>query len=121
MTVYNIHKARIICNCTARTLRFYQEKGYINPINEGQRRLYSVEDLAKVNLIRRLTGMGLPLDMAARTISTGDGGATTSITREQLIDLYAEMASTLSNIASAISTLAVEGEIIELITTGEDL
>jgi DNA-binding transcriptional MerR regulator len=49
-------------NVTARTLRFYEDKGLLLPARKGQTRIYSVRDRAKLKLILQGKRIGLPLD-----------------------------------------------------------
>jgi len=48
-------------NITHRTLRFYEEKGLIEPERKGQTRLYSRRDRARLKLILRGRDVGLTL------------------------------------------------------------
>jgi len=47
---------------TPRTLRFYEYKELISPIREGQRRLYTPRDRARLKLILRGKRFGFSLD-----------------------------------------------------------
>lgn len=47
---------------TARTLRFYEDKGLLSPARKGQTRIYSSRDRAKLKLILQGKRIGLPLD-----------------------------------------------------------
>jgi DNA-binding transcriptional MerR regulator len=47
--------------CTARALRFYEDKGLLAPAREGQHRIYSHKDRARLQLILRGKRVGLPL------------------------------------------------------------
>jgi len=47
---------------TTRTIRFYEEKGYLAPRREGTRRIYSPADRTKLRLILRGKRLGLSLD-----------------------------------------------------------
>ncbi len=46
---------------TTRTIRFYEEKGLIAPRREGQKRLYSPADRARIRLILRGKRIGMTL------------------------------------------------------------
>jgi DNA-binding transcriptional MerR regulator len=48
--------------CTARALRFYEEKGLLSPARSGQTRLYSGKDRARLQLI--LQGKSINLSLA---------------------------------------------------------
>jgi DNA-binding transcriptional MerR regulator len=49
-------------NVTARTLRFYEDKELIKPIREGQKRLYTKREMARVKLILRGKRLGFSLE-----------------------------------------------------------
>ena len=53
---------------TTRTIRFYEEKGLLNPMREGTRRIYSPSDRTKLRLILRGKRLGLSLDESAEII-----------------------------------------------------
>ncbi|MCC2113902.1 MAG: MerR family DNA-binding transcriptional regulator, partial [Hyphomicrobiales bacterium] len=47
---------------TLRTLRFYEDKGLLHPKRDGQQRLYSRRDRARLNLILRGKRVGFSLN-----------------------------------------------------------
>ena len=53
---------------TTRTIRFYEEKGYLSPDREGTRRIYSPADRTSLRLILRGKRLGLTLDETADMI-----------------------------------------------------
>ncbi len=53
---------------TTRTIRFYEEKGYLSPKREGTRRIYSPPDRTSLRLILRGKRLGLSLDETADLI-----------------------------------------------------
>ncbi len=53
---------------TTRTIRFYEEKGLLNPKRNGTRRIYSPSDRTKLRLILRGKRLGLSLDASAEII-----------------------------------------------------
>jgi len=53
---------------TTRTIRFYEEKGLLNPDREGQQRRYSAADRTKLRLILRGKRLGFSLDESAEII-----------------------------------------------------
>ena len=53
---------------TTRTIRFYEEKGLLNPRRDGPHRLYSAGDRTKLRLILRGKRLGLSLDESAEII-----------------------------------------------------
>jgi DNA-binding transcriptional MerR regulator len=53
---------------TTRTIRFYEEKGYLKPKREGTRRIYSPTNRTSLRLILRGKRLGLSLDETADMI-----------------------------------------------------
>jgi len=53
---------------TTRTIRFYEEKGYLSPRREGTRRIYTPADRTSLRLILRGKRLGLSLDETADMI-----------------------------------------------------
>jgi DNA-binding transcriptional MerR regulator len=53
---------------TTRTIRFYEEKGLLQPRREGTRRIYSTADRTRLRLILRGKRLGLSLDESAEII-----------------------------------------------------
>jgi DNA-binding transcriptional MerR regulator len=67
-TVYSISNLAGEFDVTTRTIRFYEEKGLLNPRREGTRRIYSPADRTKLRLILRGKRLGLSLDESAEII-----------------------------------------------------
>ena len=53
---------------TTRTIRFYEEKGYLSPKRKGTRRIYTPSDRTSLRLILRGKRLGLSLDETAEMI-----------------------------------------------------
>lgn len=58
---YTIGEVCAEFNVTPRALRFYESKGLLSPIREGQKRLFTRRDLARLKLILRGKRFGFPL------------------------------------------------------------
>jgi len=58
---YSISDLAAEFGVSTRTIRFYEERGYITPRREGQRRIYSAADRARIRLILRGKRIGLSL------------------------------------------------------------
>ena len=65
---YSISELAREFGITTRTIRFYEEKGYLNPKREGTRRIYSSPDRTSLRLILRGKRLGLTLDETADMI-----------------------------------------------------
>lgn len=61
-TVLTIRQMCDHFHVTARTLRFYEDKELVSPIREGQKRLYTKREVARVKLILRGKRFGFSLE-----------------------------------------------------------
>lgn len=59
---------------TARTLRFYEAKELLSPMREGQKRLYTRRDRARLKLILRGKRFGFPLEEIRQLLDLYDVG-----------------------------------------------
>ena len=59
---------------TARTLRFYESKELLAPIRDGQKRLYTKRDRARLKLILRGKRFGFPLEEIRQLLDLYDVG-----------------------------------------------
>lgn len=57
---------------TTRTIRFYEEKGYVSPRRDGQKRLFSAADRVRIQLILRGKRIGLSLQECVEVIDMYD-------------------------------------------------
>ena len=57
---------------STRTIRFYEEKGFIAPARDGTRRIYSAADRARIRLILRGKRIGLTLAESVEIIDMYD-------------------------------------------------
>ncbi|MGG7567414.1 MerR family transcriptional regulator [Rhodovulum sp. DZ06] len=71
---------------TPRTLRFYEYKGLLNPRREGQKRLFTYRDKARIQLILRGKRFGFSLDEIRELLDLYylDDGQSTQLTRTYL-------------------------------------
>jgi DNA-binding transcriptional MerR regulator len=65
---YSISDLASEFDVTTRTIRFYEEKGFLKPEREGTRRIYSPSDRIKLRLILRGKRLGLSLDESAEIV-----------------------------------------------------
>ena len=65
---YSIRDLASEFDVTTRTIRFYEEKGFLKPEREGTRRIYSPSDRTKLRLILRGKRLGLSLDESAEIV-----------------------------------------------------
>ena len=59
---------------TPRTLRFYEAKELLSPIRQGQKRLYTHRDRARLTLILRGKRFGFSLEEIRQLLDLYDGG-----------------------------------------------
>ncbi|MFT5012084.1 MAG: DNA-binding transcriptional MerR regulator [Planctomycetaceae bacterium] len=69
---YSISDLSLEFSVTTRTLRFYEEKGLLNPKRDGQKRWYSVADRTRLVLILRGKRLGLSLQESSEIIGLYD-------------------------------------------------
>jgi len=77
--VFTIRELARECGVTARTLRFYEEKGLLNPRRQGLERLYSRRDRARLKYVLMGRNVGFSLDEVREMLDlydVGDGQAT---------------------------------------------
>ena len=70
---------------TVRTVQYYDTRGILVPseLSEGGRRLYSEEDLKRMQIICFLRSLGLSIDAIAQLLSEDDPGSVISLLLEQ--------------------------------------
>ncbi|WP_305987206.1 MerR family transcriptional regulator [Roseibium sp. MMSF_3544] len=62
-------------NVTLRTLRFYEEKGLLNPVRKGARRFYGTRDVSRMRVILQAKKIGLTLAEIRRVIKLVEGSS----------------------------------------------
>lgn len=85
---------------TARTIRFYESHGLLNPIREGQNRIYSRQDRAKLAWILRGKRVGFSLTDIKEMLDLYDAGdgrvkqraVTLAKCRQRISDLQSQRA-----------------------------
>ncbi len=65
---YSISELASEFGITTRTIRFYEERGYLSPKRDGTGRIYSAPDRTSLRLILRGKRLGLSLDETADLI-----------------------------------------------------
>ena len=76
---FTIRQLCVEFTCTARALRFYEDKGLLAPARQGLNRIYSYRDRARLKLILRGKRVGLALAEIRDILELydkHDGGAT---------------------------------------------
>jgi DNA-binding transcriptional MerR regulator len=75
---------------TTRTLRFYEEKGLLEPERRGRTRLYTAADRVRLKLILRGKQLGFTLDESAELIAMYDPDSNNVAQLQALIDKIRE-------------------------------
>ena len=83
---YSIRDLSQEFDVTTRTLRFYEEKGLLTPVRNGQSRTYSAADRARLILILRGKTLGLSLEQSADLIAMYDPDSNNKKQLEALIE-----------------------------------
>ena len=71
---YTISELATEFDITPRTIRFYEEKGLLNPVRQGQKRLFSSADRVRLDLILRGKRCGLSLEESREIIDMYEPG-----------------------------------------------
>ena len=71
---YTISELASEFDITPRTIRFYEEKGLLNPVRQGQKRLFSSADRVRLDLILRGKRCGLSLEESREIIDMYEPG-----------------------------------------------
>ncbi len=74
-------------NITTRTLRFYESKGLISPLRNGQARLYAARDLVRLELVLKGKHLGFTLSEIIAMLGPGPESASTDLvmSKDQLL------------------------------------
>lgn len=88
--MYSISDLAREFDVTTRTIRFYEEKGLLEPGREGTRRIYSPADRTKLRLILRGKRLGLSLSESAEIILMYGSPANNRKQLEKLITTFQE-------------------------------
>ncbi|MTH99580.1 MerR family transcriptional regulator [Roseibium sp. RKSG952] len=72
---------------TLRTLRFYEEKGLLNPVRRGARRFYGQRDVSRMRVILQAKKIGLTLVEIRRVIKLVEGSAPKTQQYTELLEI----------------------------------
>ena len=93
---------------TTRTIRFYEEKGLLNPRREGTHRIYAPADRTKLRLILRGKRLGLSLEESAEIILMYGTPARNRAQLEKLIVKISEKREALRRQREDLDTMLQE-------------
>jgi DNA-binding transcriptional MerR regulator len=80
---------------TTRTIRFYEEKGLVRPLREGQKRLYTPADRVRIKLILRGKRIGMTLQESVELIDLYEPQHNNSRQLQSLLSSVTERRATL--------------------------
>ncbi len=85
MSKYTTGEVAKLCGVTVRTVQYYDTRGILVPseLSEGGRRLYTDEDVKRMQVICYLRELGLPIDSIRLLLSEDDPGKVVSLLLEQ--------------------------------------
>ncbi|MBB6521065.1 MerR family transcriptional regulator [Pseudoteredinibacter isoporae] len=92
---YSISELAKEFDITTRAIRFYEDKGLLNPARRGQTRIYAPADRTKLKLILRGKRLGLTLDESRDIIGMYNPGQSNEGQLQTLLDKIRERKSYL--------------------------
>lgn len=97
---------------TPRTLRFYEQKELLSPIRDGQHRLFTRADRARLQLILRGKRFGFSLEDIRQLLAMYDRGGSNEAqliaTRDVALERLAQMQAQRAELDIAISELQTQ-------------
>jgi len=101
-------------NITARTIRFYEDKGMLKPVRKGQRRLYALRERVRLKLILRGRRLGFSLSEIREIIDLYDAEPGEAGQLEHLLNKIAERRGELKQKRADIEVILSELDGIEV-------
>ena len=98
---------------TTRTIRFYEEKGYIHPRREGGQRRYTPADRVRIMLILRGKRIGLTLAESVEIIDMYEPGASNAAQLASLIERIGERRARLTRQRADLDALLASLDEVE--------
>jgi len=95
--VFTIGELARECGITARTLRFYEEKGLLTPRRDGLERLYSRRDRARLKYVLMGRNVGFSLDEVREMLDLYDVGDGQETQLRVALDKFAERIARLEH------------------------
>ncbi len=92
---YSISELAKEFDVSTRTIRYYEEKGYLHPRRDGQKRIYSAADRTRIRLILRGKRIGMSLEECIEIIDMYNPGQDSSEQLNALIGRVAERRAAL--------------------------
>ncbi|MEE4662056.1 MAG: MerR family DNA-binding transcriptional regulator [Halieaceae bacterium] len=112
-THYRISELASEFDITPRTIRFYEEKGLLNPERDGQTRLFRPADRVRLALILRGKRCGLSLDESREIIEMYEPGQSNVEQLHSLLDKVRERRDVLTAQLADIKDMMQELDDVE--------
>ena len=112
-TTYTISELADEFGVTTRTIRFYEERGYLKPDRLGQRRVYSPADRTRLRLIVRGKRLGLTLEEASDIVAMYQSGGSNLEQLNTLIEKIRERRAILQQQQKEIRAMLKELRVAE--------
>jgi DNA-binding transcriptional MerR regulator len=103
--VYTIGDLAKRFGLTLRALRFYENRGLLNPVRGGGRRLYGPKDVERLALIVKAKKLGLTLTAIQQLIVDDGEGQTLRLSHEACMAQIAILEGQLAEIEAALAEL----------------
>ncbi|MDJ0932596.1 MerR family transcriptional regulator [Breoghania sp.] len=100
--LYFISEMAEMFDVTLRTLRFYEEKGLLNPVRRGSRRFYREHEIGRMQVILQAKRIGLTLVEIRQVLKLVEGKG---VRAEQLKNLRSICASQLDLLEEQTETV----------------
>lgn len=105
---YTISELSAEFDITTRSIRFYEEKGLLQPIRQGQNRVFSAADRVKLKLILRGKRLGFSLEESKQIIEMYDPAQGNIEQYQSLIRKIREKRSQLQQQLADIEAMMVD-------------
>ncbi|MGB5324639.1 MAG: MerR family DNA-binding transcriptional regulator [Pseudomonadales bacterium] len=105
---YSISELSSEFDITTRSIRFYEEKGLLSPVREGQNRIFSAADRVKLKLILRGKRLGFSLEESREIIAMYKPAQGNLEQYQSLINKIREKRSQLEQQLGDIETMLVD-------------
>ncbi|WP_421227618.1 MerR family transcriptional regulator [Aeromonas enteropelogenes] len=110
---YSISELAREFDVTTRSIRFYEDQGLLNPVREGQTRIYSKQDWVRLKLTLRGKRLGFSLAEIRELFDLYDADKSSRTQLQTMLELVAERRETLQQQMEDIRVVLLELEAAE--------
>ena len=105
---YSIQSLTKEFEITARSIRFYEEKGLLNPTREGTARIFSAADRTRLKLILRGKRLGLSLEESRDIIDLYNPTSSNNEQTQKLLAAIDKRITALQNQRDEIDAMLID-------------